>query len=50
MKARRPISEYQYYGWQLVDGYLNERQLDKVGRLSSHMDEVSPSRAIVTYQ
>jgi len=44
------MSEYQYYGWQLIDGHLTEQQLNEVGRLSSHMDEVSPNRAVVTYQ
>jgi hypothetical protein len=44
------MSEYQYYGWQLMDGHLNDQQLDEVERLSSHVDEVAPNRAIVTYQ
>jgi hypothetical protein len=33
-----------------MDGHLNEQQLAEVERLSSHMHEVTPNRAIVTYQ
>lgn len=44
------MSEYQYYGWQAIDRPLNERELDEVARLSSHMDEVNSTRAVVTYQ
>jgi hypothetical protein len=43
------MSEYQYYGWQTIDRPLTMRELDAVARLSSHMDEVSTTRAVVTY-
>lgn len=44
------MSEYQYYGWQALDRPLNERELAEVAQLSSHMDQVSSTRASVTYQ
>jgi len=44
------MSEYQYYGWQAIDSHLNEKELEEVMALSSHMNEVSPTRAVVTYQ
>lgn len=44
------MSEYQYYGWQAVDRPLTERELDEVANLSSHMDEVNSTRAVVTCQ
>lgn len=44
------MSEYQYYGWQAIDRPLNERELEEVSQLSSHMDEVNSTRASVTYQ
>ena len=44
------MSEYQYYGWQALDSHLNEKELEEVSALSSHMNEVSPTRAVVTYQ
>lgn len=43
------MSEYQYYEWLALDRPLNDRQLDEVARLSSHMDTVTPAQAIVTY-
>jgi len=44
------MSEYQYYGWQAIDRPLTMRELDDVAQLSSHMEEVSTTRAVVTYQ
>ena len=44
------MSEYQYYGWQAIDRPLDERELEEVSRLSSHMDQVNSTCASVTYQ
>jgi hypothetical protein len=43
-----PMSEYQYYEWQTVDGLLTPNEQAAVGRLSSHIS-VSSSRAWVEY-
>lgn len=51
LAAKEPtMSEYQYYGWEAIDRPLTMRELDDVAQLSSHMDEVSTTRAVVTYQ
>ena len=44
------MSEYQYYEWQTIDRPLTEKELAEVERLSSHMDEVTSTRAVVTYE
>jgi hypothetical protein len=44
------MSEYQYYGWQAIDRSLTAHELEEVDHLSSHMDEVTSTRASVTYQ
>ncbi|MDQ3007017.1 MAG: hypothetical protein M3R47_16750 [Chloroflexota bacterium] len=43
------MSEYQYYEWQTIDRSLNVREQAEVDRLSSHMDTVTSTQAIVTY-
>ncbi len=43
------MSEYQYYEWLAIDRALDETGLREVQRLSSHMDHVTPSGAVVTY-
>jgi hypothetical protein len=43
------MSEYQYYEWQTVDRPLTEEEVAEVGRLSSHMDVVTSTQAVVTY-
>lgn len=43
------MSEYQYYEWQTVDRPLTAREQEDVNRLSSHMDTVTSTQAIVTY-
>jgi hypothetical protein len=43
------MSEYQYYEWQTVDCPLTEDELAEVSQLSSHMDVVTSSQAIITY-
>jgi hypothetical protein len=43
------MSEYQYYEWQTIDRPLNAREQEDVNRLSSHMDTVTSTQAIVTY-
>ena len=43
------MSEYQYYEWQTVDRPLTARELMDVNGLSSHMDTVTSTQAIVTY-
>jgi len=43
------MSEYQYYEWQAIDRPLTENQLTEVNRLSSHMDVVTSTQAVVTY-
>jgi hypothetical protein len=43
------MSEYQYYEWQTIDRPLTAREQEEVHRLSSHMDTVTSTQAIVTY-
>lgn len=43
------MSEYQYFEWQTVDRPLTAREQEDVNRLSSHMDTVTSTQAIVTY-
>jgi hypothetical protein len=43
------MSEYQYYEWQTIDRLLTEAEILDVNNLSSHMDVVTPTQAIVTY-
>lgn len=43
------MSEYQYYEWQTIDRPLNAREQADVNGLSSHMDTVTSTQAIVTY-
>ena len=43
------MSEYQHYEWQAIDRALTGNEVKEVGRLSSHMDLVTPTQAIVTY-
>lgn len=43
------MSEYQYYEWQTIDRPLTPNEKDAVSRLSSHMDAVTSTQAIVTY-
>ena len=43
------MSEYQYYEWMAIDRPLNGKEIEAVNRLSSHMDLVSATQAIVTY-
>jgi hypothetical protein len=43
------MSEYQYFEWLAIDRPLNDKQLAEVSRLSSHMDVVTPTQAVVTY-
>lgn len=43
------MSEYQYYEWLAVDRPLTEEEIDDVGGLSSHMDIVTATQAVVTY-
>ena len=43
------MSEYQYYEWQTIDRPLTTRELTNVNELSSHMDTVTSTQAIVTY-
>jgi hypothetical protein len=43
------MSEYQYYEWQTVDRPLTAREQTEVNGLSSHMDTVTSTQAIVTY-
>jgi hypothetical protein len=43
------MSEYQYYEWQTVDRPLTPREQRDVNDLSSHMDTVTSTQAIVTY-
>ena len=44
------MSEYQYYEWQTIDRPLSEKEQAEVERLSSHMDEVTSTHAVVTYE
>jgi|WetSurMetagenome_2_1015567.scaffolds.fasta_scaffold133601_2 hypothetical protein len=43
------MSEYQYYEWQTIDRPLTAREQVDVNGLSSHMDIVTSTQAIVTY-
>ena len=43
------MSEYQYYEWQTIDRPLNEKELAAVSQLSSHMEVITTTQAIVTY-
>jgi|WetSurSiteA1Bulk_404760.scaffolds.fasta_scaffold08213_2 hypothetical protein len=43
------MSEYQYYEWQTIDRPLSPREWEDVSGLSSHMETVTPTQAIVTY-
>jgi hypothetical protein len=43
------MSEYQYYEWQTIDRPLTAREQTDVNGLSSHMDTVTSTQAIVTY-
>jgi hypothetical protein len=43
------MSEYQYYEWQTIDRPLTASEQREVNALSSHMDTVTSSQAVVTY-
>lgn len=43
------MSEYQYYEWQTIDRPLTAHEQADVDGLSSHMDTVTSTQAIVTY-
>jgi hypothetical protein len=43
------MSEYPYYEWQTIDRPLNSMEQEAITRLSSHMDTVTSTQAIVTY-
>lgn len=43
------MSEYQYFEWQTIDRPLTAREQEDVNRLSSHMDTVTSTQAVVTY-
>jgi len=43
------MSEDQHFEWLALDRPLNEQQLKEVSQLSSHMDQVTPTQAVVTY-
>jgi len=43
------MSEYQYFEWQTIDRPLTAREQADVDELSSHMDTVTSTQAIVTY-
>jgi hypothetical protein len=43
------MSEFQYYEWQIIDRPLNPDERRAVSRLSSHMDVVTSTQAVVTY-
>ncbi len=43
------MSEYQYYEWLAVDRPLTEEEREEVNGLSSHMDVVTVTQAVVTY-
>jgi hypothetical protein len=49
MVGGNTMSEYQYYEWQAVDRPLTEKEMGEVDGLSSHMDVVTSTQAIVTY-
>lgn len=44
------MSEYQYYEWLAIDRPLTAAEVRTVNGLSSHMDTVTCTQAIVTYQ
>lgn len=43
------MSEYQYFEWQTIDRPLTAREQQEMDGLSSHMDTVTSTQAIVTY-
>ena len=43
------MSEYQYYEWQTIDRPLTAAEQREVDGLSSHMDTVTSTQAVVTY-
>lgn len=43
------MSEYQYYEWQTIDRPLSPIEMDAVSGLSSHMETVTSTQAIVSY-
>jgi hypothetical protein len=43
------MSEYQYYEWQTIDRPLTAAEQRAVDGLSSHMDTVTSTQAVVTY-
>jgi len=43
------MSEYQYYEWQTMDRPLSPSEREAVSGLSSHMETVTPTQAIVSY-
>ncbi len=43
------MGEYQYFEWQTIDRPLNDNEITEVSRLSSHMDLVTSTQAVVTY-
>jgi hypothetical protein len=43
------MSEYQYYEWQTIDRPLSPSEWEDVSGLSSHLETVTPTQAIVTY-
>lgn len=43
------MSEYQYYEWQTIDRPLTAVEQRQVNALSSHMDTVTSTQAVVTY-
>lgn len=43
------MSEYQYYEWQTIDRPLTASEQREVDALSSHMDTVTSTQAVVTY-
>jgi len=47
--TRGSMSEYQYYEWQTIDHPLTAKEQSAVNQLSSHMDTVTSTQAVVTY-
>jgi hypothetical protein len=43
------MSEYHYYEWQTIDRPLSSSEREAVSRLSSHMETVTSTQAIVSY-
>jgi hypothetical protein len=43
------MSEYKYFEWQTIDRPLTAREQSEVNGLSSHMDMVTSTQAVVTY-